>query len=134
MRAKEKGRVRKVEIPSSSLADIAFLLLVFFLVCTTINMEKGLKLVLPGLEELPVKPKNIANVLVNAEGKVLFNGEPATMDALKGLARKILEENDLTIFSLQTSRATPYEFYIKALDALKEAGAKRISIADPVGE
>ena len=134
MRAKEKGRSRKVEIPSSSMADIAFLLLVFFLVCTTINMEKGLKMVLPGLEELPVKPKNITNVLVNSEGKLLFNGKPSTLEDLKSLAREVLEENGLTIFSLQTSRATPYEFYIKALDALKDAGANRISIADPAGE
>ena len=60
------------EINSSSMADIAFLLLVFFLVTTTISMDKGISLVLPSEgNELEVNRKNIVNILMNESGKVL---------------------------------------------------------------
>jgi biopolymer transport protein ExbD len=61
---KDKG----VEIPASSLADIVFLLLIFFLVTTSIDSEKGLDLVLPPPNEdiIEVAKKNITNLLINA--------------------------------------------------------------------
>ena len=59
----KRKRAKLKEIQSSSMADIAFLLLVFFLVTTTISMEKGIGLILPAIgEELEVNPKNISNV------------------------------------------------------------------------
>ena len=65
------------EINSSSMADIAFLLLVFFLVTTTISMDKGISLVLPADgNELEVNKKNIVNILVNESGKVLIDDKP----------------------------------------------------------
>ena len=52
-----KKRVKAGEIPSGSMADIAFLLLIFFLVTTTIDMDKGLGLVLPPKGEEKEIPK-----------------------------------------------------------------------------
>ena len=55
-------RFKGGEIPTSSMADIAFLLLIFFLVTTTIDMDKGLGMVLPAEgEELEINKKNILN-------------------------------------------------------------------------
>ena len=61
-----KKRKRKVdEVNSSSMADIAFLLLVFFLVTTTISMDKGINIVLPADGEQKEIPKtNITNILI----------------------------------------------------------------------
>ncbi|MGH1364130.1 MAG: ExbD/TolR family protein [Calditrichia bacterium] len=56
----KRHRRGRVEIPSSSLADIAFLLLIFFLVCTTINTESGLQMILPGMNEVPFAPRTFA--------------------------------------------------------------------------
>ena len=54
-------RFRGGEIPTSSMADIAFLLLIFFLVTTTIDIDKGLGLVLPPEgETIEINKKNIA--------------------------------------------------------------------------
>ena len=55
----EKRKKHPNEIPTSSLADIAFLLLVFFLVTTTIDMDKGLSLVLPAPGEEKEIPKEM---------------------------------------------------------------------------
>lgn len=123
-----------VEIPSSSMADIAFLLLVFFLVCTTINVDKGLDLILPpdeDVEEIEINRKNITNILINDNGDVLLDSEPVVVRDISRIIREKLEENDKLIVSLKTTRGTRYKVYIQVLDELKESGAKRISIADP---
>ena len=60
------------EIPNGSMADIAFLLLIFFLVTTTISLDKGISLVLPADgNELEVNRKNIVSILINDKGRVL---------------------------------------------------------------
>ena len=120
------------EINSSSMADIAFLLLVFFLVTTTISMDKGLSLVLPPVgEELEVNRKNITNILINESGKVLFDEKPAKAREISRLVTEKLRKNDKMIFSVQTHARTKYSDYIRVLDQLKIAKAKRISIANP---
>ena len=74
--AGKKRRFKGGEIPTSSMADIAFLLLIFFLVTTTIDMDKGLGMVLPAEgEELEINKKNILNCLINSTGNVLLGGE-----------------------------------------------------------
>ena len=66
----EKKRRALQEINSSSMADIAFLLLVFFLVTTTISMDKAISLVLPSEGNvMEVNKINIVNILVNESGK-----------------------------------------------------------------
>ena len=73
----KKRRFKGGEIPTSSMADIAFLLLIFFLVTTTIDMDKGLGIVLPAEgEELEIKKTNILNCLINSQGNVLLGGDP----------------------------------------------------------
>ena len=55
------------EINAGSMADIAFLLLIFFLVTTTIDVDRGIGLTLPAKgEETEVRSKNISNLLINA--------------------------------------------------------------------
>ena len=84
-------RKRKVdEVNSSSMADIAFLLLVFFLVTTTISMDKGISLVLPAEgNEMEVNQKNIVNILINESGKILVDEKPRMMSEMKNLSKSI---------------------------------------------
>ena len=120
------------DINSSSMADIAFLLLVFFLVTTTISMDKGISLVLPSEgNELEVNRKNIVNILMNESGKVLLDDKPAKVNTIKGIVEKKLSSNPNLIFSVQTHPRTKYQDYLKVLDQLKEAKASKISIANP---
>ena len=85
-----KKRASRVspEIPTASMADIAFLLIVFFLVTTTMNQDKGLSLHLPPVGETKeVQEKNILNVWINARDQVAFfeNDQltPVLFDELK---------------------------------------------------
>ena len=128
----EKKRRDLQEINSSSMADIAFLLLVFFLVTTTISMDKGISLVLPSEgNEMEVNKTNIVNILVNETGKVLLDDKPTRLQDIKGIAERRITQNDKIIFSVQTHPRTKYQVYIQVLDQLKSAKAQKISIANP---
>ena len=120
------------EINSSSMSDIAFLLLVFFLVTTTISMDKGISLILPADgNELEVNRKNIVSILVNDKGKVLMDDQPTKINQIKSKAMKKIASNNNIIFSVTTHKNTKFDDYILVLDQLKQAHATKISIANP---
>ena len=124
-------KARTGTIPDGGMADIAFLLLIFFLVTTTIDMDKGIGIILPAEgQELEINKKNILNCLISASGAVLLGGEPVE---LKDLSRKVKEEiraNDKLIVSVKAHEKAQYDVYIEVLDQLKLAKATRISIAE----
>lgn len=127
-----KKRVNPGEIPTASMADIAFLLLIFFLVTTTIDMDKGLGLVLPPKgEQKEVPKKNISNLLLNARGEVLLDDEPVAVQDIRRTVKEKLAANDKLIISVKTHPRAKYQNYIEVLDQLKQADATRISIAEP---
>ena len=126
-----RKRVKAGEIPSGSMADIAFLLLIFFLVTTTIDMDKGLGLVLPPKgEEKEIPKKNISNILLNSRGEVLLDKEPIPMRELRVVIKEKMMVNDKLIFSVKTHPKAKYQSYVEVLDQLKMANATRISIAE----
>ncbi len=127
------------EIPTASLPDIVFMLLIFFLVTTTIDLDKGIPMVLPDRGgEFKVNPENISNVLINAQGQVLIDDEPAEIHQIRDIIKGKLQSRGLDadgkpklIVSIKTERSTSYNDYITVLDEIKRAGATKISIAEP---
>ena len=129
------GKRKKVdqEIPTSALPDIIFLLLIFFLVTTTIDAEKGLDLVLPPdkSEEVKMNPENIANLLINAAGLVAIDNEIVEIRDITRIIKERLQKNPILVVSVKTDRLTQYDVYLDVIDKLKKAEAKRISLAEP---
>ncbi len=133
----KKKKKRTAEVPTSSLADMAFLLLIFFLVTTTIDVDKGIGLVLPQKgETIEIRKKNISNLLVSAEGRIMIDEQEIEIVMLKSIVQRKLAENDKLIISVKTDANTQYRYYIQVLDQLKQAWGNRktrISIAEPEG-
>ena len=132
---KRESRVAP-EIPTASMADIAFLLIVFFLVTTTMNQDKGLSLHLPPVGETKeVQSKNILNVWINARDQLAFfeNDQltPIPTGQLQSQIKARMAENDKLIISVKTERGATYRTFVDVLDDLKMAGATKISIANP---
>ena len=118
------------------MADIAFLLIVFFLVTTTMNQDKGLSLHLPPVGETKeVQSKNILNVWINARDQLAFfeNDQltPIPSGQLQSQIKERMAENDKLIISVKTERGATYRTFVDVLDGLKMAGATKISIANP---
>ena len=136
------------EINAGSMADIAFLLLIFFLVTTTMDIDTGITRILPPpLEtETPpddIKDRNVLKVLVNNADRLMVEGKTADINLLKDQAKEfILNPNnseDLPekrtevidylgevfvskgIISLKNDRGTSYEMYIRVQDELTRA-------------
>jgi len=128
-----KGSRPSDSIPTSSMADIAFLLLVFFLVTTVFPKDKGLALVLPE-SVAPVPAGNVLHLLVRSDGSVeLRRGEAqrGTLVETSGIGdvwRQAVTENPLLIASVRTSPDAAYRHMIDVLDELHAAGARRISL------
>jgi biopolymer transport protein ExbD len=123
------------EIPTSSMADIAFLLLVFFLVTTVFDEEKGLSIVLPEeAEEQEVSQKNIMHLVIQPDGRVRVKQGESTNETLVApsaigqLWRLGFAANPNLIAAVKTDLSTPYKFMVDVLDQLQAAGATRISL------
>jgi biopolymer transport protein ExbD len=144
-----KGNRAPQEINASSMADIAFLLLVFFLVTTTMDTDWGLARKLPpplppNIEEPPkVKERNIFEVLANKNDQLLVEKDIMEISQLKDAAKEFIanpnddeslpekEEKDIPYFgkvmvskqviSLQNDRGTSYELYVAVQNELARA-------------
>lgn len=127
----KKKKSREVEIPTASMADIAFLLLIFFLVTTTIDVDTGIGMVLPPpldqeVDPPPVRERNMLKILVNETGMVLLEERPSAVSLIRAEVRKHVTNNGAdpnysesprqAIVSIKTARQTPYDSYIEVLD------------------
>jgi biopolymer transport protein ExbD len=119
------------------MADIAFLLLIFFISTTVFSLEQGLTLILPPRGG-PKKQVNRADVLVlrtNAESLVFADDTPvADLATLSDIVRERLRGNDKLVVSIETHPDARYQTMIRVLDAVKEAEAPRISIKTAAGD
>ena len=133
---KKKSRVGG-EIPTSSMADIAFLLLVFFLVTTVFEEEKGLPIVLPEQgEEIEVSQKNVLHILIQPDGLVdIKRGESPQVQRVRynevsTIWRLEVSQNPNLIAAVKTAPTAPYRHMINVLDELQSAGAERIALQE----
>jgi len=123
------------EVNAGSMADIAFLLLIFFLVTTTIDTDKGILIKLPPMPEenqpkndIRIKERNVLQVLVNANDMLLVDGQPSDIKELKRLAKDFIdnpsknpelsESPQKAIISLKNDRGTSYNIYIQVHNEL----------------
>ena len=124
------------QINAGSMADIAFLLLIFFLVTTTIDVDKGITVKLPPYDDsepitIVIPPKNLLSVKINSDNELLVRGELTHLNQLKERAiefilnpenrRDMPEIPAKALISLQNDRGTNYETYIAVYNELKAA-------------
>lgn len=143
-----RGKKKLPALNSSSMSDISFLLLTFFLLTSSINTDMGIQRRLPPPSDPNVKPPDIHRrntfvVLVNKDDQLLFNGELGEINLLKERAKEFLSNpNNLDnlpekmtkdipllgtvevskgVISLQNDRGTSYEMYLMVQNELTAA-------------
>ena len=131
---KKKSKVSD-EVPSASMADIAFLLLIFFLVTTTFPKDRGLAIVLPEEGgEVQVSQRNILHIIIQPNGIVeVKRGESTQVQSvpandIEAIWRQDVSANPNLIAAVKTHPDAPYKYMVDVLDALHTAGAERISL------
>ena len=133
--AKKKRRLSS-EVNAGSMADIAFLLLIFFLVTTQIDFDKGILVKLPVWEDeiippVPIPDRNVLSVKVNRNNQLMIEGEVGEMEHLRGQVKefitnpfksdKLAVAPNKAVVSLQNDRGTSYEIYLGVYNEIKAA-------------
>ena len=123
-------------IPQASLADMAFLLLIFFIASTTFAIEYGLPLVLPSARDtavVTVTPSEVFRVETRADGSVWADGAavPARQIAVllqqRNAARRARGQEELVVV-LETDPQAEYGLMVQVLDQVRLAGSRRIAL------
>ena len=121
------------EIPSSSLADIAFLLLIFFMVTTVFRTDQERDITWPqaeATEKIDEKAKNILNIWVERSGQIFMNDQPYTMDQVSEVVAPLYANSDRRlVISIRGDREVPYLTMDQLQKELVAAGVVRVVFA-----
>lgn len=121
------------EIPDSSLADIAFLLLIFFMVTTVFRKEQQRDIVQPdasATERVDEKRKNIAHLWVEQDGRVYINDANVPLENIAGVIQPMYEATDQQlVVAIRSDRDVAYRTINAITEALRDAGALRVNFA-----
>lgn len=136
------GRKRKgkTEIPTASMSDIAFLLIIFFMATTKFDVKEGIKIVLPPVapesgqqtESIQLGEDKMTRLQVNADGTITLNKEaPRRIEnnELDSIINQKLRANDQMIFKVITDREAHYNEMVRVVDRLKAQKAEKISLS-----
>ncbi|WP_406683703.1 biopolymer transporter ExbD [Seonamhaeicola sp. MEBiC1930] len=135
------------EVNAGSMADIAFLLLIFFLVTATVSTDQGINRMLPrecptGQDcTPPINKRNILPVMINGKNQIMVRDELVSLEELKDLAKNFLDNNGdgscnycngngvitssdnpkKAVISLQNMKQTSYKQYVAVQNELTKA-------------
>ena len=130
MKIKRIGKP-KVIIPTASMADIAFLLIIFFMLTTVFRKEKGQKLILPSAKstERILKRKHLSYIWLTKDGRIFVMDQRVTPKRISYDFRlKVLEDPNLIVM-LMFDRDVKYAYVDSILEALREAKALRVTFS-----
>jgi biopolymer transport protein ExbD len=120
-------------IPTATMADIAFLLIIFFMVTTAFTIDRT-PLELPQTREQQQVPKGAAIISITRQGALRFSpGEKDTqpvagMEQLGAAIRRAVAANSLHAFVIKADRQAPYRLVDEVLERLRQAGAENVSL------
>ncbi len=130
MKLKRKERA-KLMIPTASMSDIAFLLIIFFMLTTVFRKEIGLKVVLPQAEttERILKSRDLANIYISRDGKISVDDNLVSPEQIKIAFKIKLAQNPATIAQIKADKDADYGPVWEVIDALRDAQAFRVVFA-----
>lgn len=124
-------RPSATDIPTASTADIAFLLIIFFMLTTVFRTERGLKLLLPEAEstERILKRRNVAHVWLDRSNRISINDNQLDIPGVSSVMAGKLSENPDLIAIIRADKDSEYGKVNDILEALKDVGALKITFA-----
>jgi len=120
-------------IPTATMADIAFLLIIFFMVTTAYSLDRT-SLELPQTAEQQQAPKGAALIVITADERFLFSAGEQDTEPLNGLEdltaaiRSVTASNRLHPFTVKADRAVKYRVIDTVLEQLRAAGAENVTL------
>jgi len=130
MKIAKKKRL-EAYIPTASMSDIAFLLILFFMVTTVFRVEKGITIILPkarATERIRLR-RNTTNVWVDREGRIVIEDKLVTLATFGMKIQEKLSENPDLIVILRADQNSMYKIVNQVIEKLREIGALKLTFA-----
>jgi biopolymer transport protein ExbD len=130
MRLRRRHLSAGAVIPTSSMADIAFLLIIFFMLTAVFVTTRGLQFDLPEDDpnQLDVQPEDATHIKIIGQGQYLVDKTPMTLEQMGGYIKVKMEQNPEKPVIIQTQPNVPYFVMIEVFDLLKYLQVANISI------
>jgi biopolymer transport protein ExbD len=125
---KQRQRL-KVEIPLTSLIDIVFLLLIYFLLTTNFMVEEGIKIKLPQAKASAPQTEEVIVVYVDRQGRAFLGTQEVSLAMLFDRLREMIGEKQNKLVVIRADRAVILNKAVKVMDVAKAAGAGRLCLA-----
>ncbi len=118
----------KAGVPTASMADIAFLLLIFFMATTIFKMEDGLEVTLPRAETAQRQQREkIMHIWIDRGGNIAINDKIVKVSQIEDILKGMLQERPDLIVAFNADDRAPYRAVSDVMEELKDANAIRVS-------
>ncbi len=126
-----KREKKPPEIPTASVADVAFLLLIFFMVATVFRTEKGLFLTIPKAKatERILKRRNVAHIWLDRYHRISIDDNILSLPKVRMVMESKVKENPDLITVLRADQNVDYGAVNDLIETLKEATALKVTFA-----
>lgn len=129
-----KRRPRYIpQVPLTSLIDIVFLLLIYFLLTTNFMAEEGIQVKLPQTTSAVPKEAKEITVLIDPNGDVYMGGHTVTLNELLQTVQQRLASDPETVVVIKADRSLVLDRVVHVIDVIKAAGASRLRLATERG-
>ena len=125
---RKKERI-KVQAPLTSLIDIVFLLLIYFLLTTNFMVEEGIKIKLPQAKAAAPQTEEVITVYVDQQGSAFLENQEVSLAKLFDRLRDMIKGQENKLIVIRADRAVILNKAVKVMDIAKAAGAGRLCLA-----
>jgi len=119
----------QVQMPLTSLIDIVFLLLIYFLLTTNFMVDEGIKIKLPQAKAAAPQVEQVITVYVDREGKAFLGNQEIPLGNLFDRLKEMIGEQKDKLVVVKADRAVVLNKAVKVMDVVKAAGAARLCLA-----
>jgi len=127
--AKKERRYYQLQAPLTSLIDIVFLLLVYFLLTTNFMVDEGINIKLPKADASAPQTSRELTIFVDKDGGTFFDGKPVVLNALLNVLKQHIAGQPDRLVVIKADRAVVLDKAVKVMDIAKAAGAARLALA-----
>lgn len=123
-------RTIPAEIPTASMADVAFLLIIFFLVASFYSVTRGIQFSLPKHDEasLTAEPEAAVLIEIASDGGLMVDSRAMALADLRGYIGPKLQRDPTKSVIMQTSLEAPYQAMTDVFDELRQVGVQNLVI------
>jgi len=125
---KKRARI-KVQVPLTSLIDIVFLLLIYFLLTTNFMIEEGIKIKLPQARAAAPQTEEVITVYVDQQGRTFLGSQEVSLARLFDQLNEMIGGRENKLVVIRADQAVILNKAVKVMDMAKAAGAGRLCLA-----